>query len=66
MHGVLLAQVRPTMVNHLASITCAFTKVLHALNVEYKLIQKLVVLLSTQCIYYLHTRCVINSLTAYM
>ena len=49
-----------------ASITCAFTKVLHALNVEYKLIQKLVVLLSTQCIYYLHTRCVINSLTAYM
>ena len=52
MHGVLLAQVHPTMVNYLASITCAFTKVLHALNVEYKLIQKLVVLLSTQCIYY--------------
>ena len=62
--SVLLAQAHPTMVNHLAGITCAFTKVLHALHVEYNLIQSLVVLLSTQCICCQHTRCVINSFTA--
>ena len=40
MHGVLLAQVHPTMVNYLASITCAFTELRQAALDDYQEVTK--------------------------